>query len=179
MASGKTSVGRVLADLLGWTFVDFDDEIEAEAGASIPEIFSERGEPVFRELEERVGRRLLKMEAVVLATGGGWAAAEGRLSDLPDGTLSVWLRIGPEEAVRRAGRQDLDRPLLDVADPVSRARELVERREPRYREADVTLDAEEASPQELARTIAQIVNSPKPSDDVSSPKPSNEKAHED
>ncbi|MDX1568450.1 MAG: shikimate kinase, partial [Longimicrobiales bacterium] len=94
MASGKTSVGRELARLLGWDFVDFDEEIEAEAGAPIPEIFSEQGEPAFRELEERVGRRLLELEGAVLATGGGWGAVEGRLEDLPGGTFSVWLRIG-------------------------------------------------------------------------------------
>lgn len=157
MASGKTSVGRVLARFLGWGFVDFDEEIEAAAGATIPEIFSEEGEPAFRELEERVGRRLLEMENVVLATGGGWGAAPGRLKELPEGTLSVWLKIGPEAAVRRAGRQDLDRPLLAVDDPVGRARELLARREPRYREADLTLDADAASPEELARAIENFL----------------------
>lgn len=157
MASGKTSVGRRLARLLGWTFTDFDAEIEADAGASIPEIFARQGEEAFREIEARIGRRLLEEDDVVLASGGGWAAAEGRLSDLPGRTLSVWLRVGPEEAVRRAVAGEGGRPLLDVADPVERARELLEQREPWYARAHITLDAEGATPEELARTIAEIV----------------------
>lgn len=173
MASGKTSVGERLARLLGWRFTDFDAEIEARAGASIPEIFARQGEEAFRELEARVGRRLLQEEDVVLATGGGWAATEGRLTDLPEGTLSVWLRVGPEEAVRRAGSGEGERPLLDVADPVGRARELLEQREPLYGRAMVTLDAEEASPGELARAIARMVQDP-PAQGSSTPNPSDE-----
>lgn len=159
MASGKTSVGRCLAGLLGWTFRDFDDEIESEAGSSVPEIFAREGESFFRELEERVGRRLLPMEEVVLATGGGWAVPEGRLTGLPRGTLSVWLRISPETAIRRARDQNLTRPLLDVDDPLDRARTLLAEREPSYRKATLTLDAEEEAPDELARIIAEQVRS--------------------
>jgi len=179
MASGKTSVGQALARLLGWAFVDFDDEIEAEAGASIPEIFEHQGEPAFRRLEKQVGRQLLEKEKVVLATGGGWAAAEGRLTDLPDATLSVWLRIAPETAVRRAGGQELERPLLAVDDPVGRARELLERREPRYREADVILDAEDATPEELARTIARLVGSTPDGTSPNNVKTNDHKPHPD
>ncbi|MDX1568681.1 MAG: shikimate kinase, partial [Longimicrobiales bacterium] len=93
----------------------------------------------------------------VLATGGGWGAVEGRLEELPGGTFSVWLRIGPEEAVRRAAAQDLGRPLLAVNDPMERARELLAQREQHYRTADLSLDAEDASPEELARRIVTIL----------------------
>lgn len=157
MGSGKTSVGRELARLLGWTFRDFDDAVEAEVGRSIPEIFRERGEAFFRRAEARVGERLLSEERVVLATGGGWAAEPGRLDGLPEATLSVWLRVSAAEAVRRAGSGETERPLLAVEDPVSRARELVAEREPCYRRAGMVLDSESASPRELARTIQEYM----------------------
>jgi shikimate kinase len=128
MGSGKTSVGRRLAERLGWRFVDFDDEVEAEAGVSIPEIFADRGEPWFRELEARVAVRLLKEREVVLGSGGGWAAAApGRLAGVPEGTATFWLRVSPAEAVRRASARPGARPLLDRGEPIATARELVEK----------------------------------------------------
>lgn len=155
MGSGKTSVGRALSRLLGWSFRDFDDEIEAEVGLSVPEIFRQKGEPYFRRVEGRVGRRLLKESEVVLATGGGWAAQEGRLQDLPAGTLSVWLRVSPEEAVRRTRGAGPHRPLLATPDPVARARELLAERRDAYREASLILDSESAPPPGLAREILE------------------------
>ena len=157
MGSGKTSVGRELARLLGWTFRDFDDAIEAEVGLSIPEIFRERGEAFFRRTEARVGERLLSGERVVLASGGGWAAEPGRLDALPEDTLTVWLRVSAAEAVRRAREGEGERPLLEVEDPVRRARELLAEREPYYRGAGMVLDSESAPPEGLARTVREYM----------------------
>lgn len=157
MGSGKTSVGRALSRLLGWPFRDFDEEIEAETGRTIPEIFRGRGESHFRRLEARIGRRLLDHERVVLASGGGWAVAPGRLDAVPEGTLTVWLRVSAEEAVRRVRSEGPERPLLDTEDPVARARELLAEREPSYQNADFVLDSESASPDGLARTILKHI----------------------
>ncbi|MFW5904960.1 MAG: shikimate kinase [bacterium] len=155
MASGKSAVGRHLARRLGWTFLDADREVEAEAGRSIPRIFAEEGEDAFRRHETEVMQRLLARRQVVLASGGGWPCREGRLERLPEGTLSVWLRVSPREAVARASRSSHSRPLLDVERPGDRARELLAAREPFYRKAHLAVDTEGRTPGEVAREIAR------------------------
>jgi shikimate kinase len=157
MGSGKTLVGRALAGRLGWDFRDFDQEVRFRVGLPIPEIFRQHGEAGFRQVEMEVGAELLGKEEVVLASGGGWAAEEGRLDRLPPGTLTVWLRVTPEEAVRRVREEGPTRPLLAVPDPLARARELLRAREKWYEKADLTLDSMEGAPEELARRIEEIL----------------------
>jgi shikimate kinase len=152
MGSGKSTVGPLLASLLDWAFLDFDREIERRAGASVATLFRERGEAFFRALEAQVGREALATERTVLASGGGWGAVSGRLAALGDDTLTVWLRVGAETALARSGGLG-DRPLLAGPEPLSRARELLEERTPRYREAALHLDSERASPEQLASAI--------------------------
>ena len=158
MGSGKTSVGKRLARRLGWRFVDFDDEVEAEAGATVAEIFAQRGEPGFRSLEARVAERLLGEREVVLGSGGGWATAEpGRLTGVPEGTATFWLRVSPGEAVRRAGRRPGTRPLLDRPDPLAAAERLLEERAPRYGEARWTVDTEGSSVEDVTAGVLEIL----------------------
>lgn len=158
MGSGKSSVGRALARQLGWSFRDFDAAVEAEVGQPVPRIFRERGEAFFREVEGRIGRRLLELDRVVLASGGGWPVRERRMERLPAGTLSVWLRISPEEAVERVRDGDgPERPLLAGPDPVGRARELLRARKPAYSKASLVLDSGSAPPEGLARIIVEHV----------------------
>lgn len=157
MGCGKSSVGRALAGLLNWRFVDMDDEIEARTGRSIPEIFAAGGEAAFRGIEEAVGADLLRETDFVLASGGGWAATEGRLSALPSGTVSVWLKVSAEEAIRRAGSQGTPRPMLASEDPVGAAAELLRAREPFYSVADVALDSEGSEPQRLAVDVLRAI----------------------
>ncbi len=157
MASGKTSVGRELAALLGWRFHDFDDAIEERAGVSIAEIFGRDGEQHFREIESGVASELLMEEQVVLATGGGWPAQPGSWEAVPEGTLSVWLRVSPGVAVQRASSEGPIRPLLAGGRPLDRAVELIEQREPSYGRAQVVLDSNEDDPAMLATTIMKII----------------------
>ncbi len=156
MASGKTSVGREVARMLDWQFVDFDDEIRRAAGEAIPDIFARLGEAGFRAIEARAARRLVRLDNVVLAAGGGWAAQAGHMESLADDTLSVWLKVTPETAVSRARAQGAERPLLDVARPVQRARLLLATRTPYYRLARLTLDSEGISVTALAERIARV-----------------------
>jgi shikimate kinase len=158
MGSGKTRVGHVLAERLGWRFRDFDQEINARMGLPIPEIFRQHGEGRFREVEEQVGKELLEETGCVLATGGGWPAALGRMDTLPKGTLTVWLQVTPEEAVRRARREGPTRPLLGGNDPVRQARELLEVRQRHYAKATVCLDTMVKVPEELAEEIEGIIH---------------------
>jgi len=156
MASGKSVVGRELARLLGWRFVDFDEEIRRETGQDVADIFAGAGEAGFRAIEARVARRLLRRDRTVFASGGGWAAQRGHMEGVAADTLSVWLKVTAETAVERARRQGVDRPLLDVPRPVEHSRRLLARREPYYRLARLTLDSEDVSVAALADRIARL-----------------------
>lgn len=158
MGSGKTHVGQLLADRLAWSFRDFDQEIHIRLGLSIPEIFRQHGEAFFRNAEEQIGAELLEERQVVLASGGGWPAGLGRMDGLGADTLSVWLQVTPEEAVRRAREEGPTRPLLAVPDPVAKAREILEKREPFYRKARVLMDTTRRKPEDLAATIESLLN---------------------
>jgi shikimate kinase/3-dehydroquinate synthase len=158
MGSGKTEVGQALARRLGWPFRDFDQEVRFRVGLPIPEIFRQHGEARFREMEAAVGAELLREEKVVLASGGGWPAGPERMEALPPGTLSVWLKVTAEEAVRRVREEGPTRPLLAVPDPVSRARELLGEREPFYRKASLALDSLSGPPDLLAGQVEDFMN---------------------
>jgi shikimate kinase len=138
MASGKTSVGRILAQKLSLPFVDADHEIESAARMTIPEIFEKHGEADFRSGERRVIARLLRDGPRVLATGGGaFMNAETRAAVRERG-ISVWLKADFETLMRRARRRT-NRPLLQTADPEATMRKLMEVRYPIYAEADITI----------------------------------------
>ena len=157
MGSGKTSVGKRIAARLGWRFADFDDAIEAEAGSSVAEIFARRGEPYFRALEERVAGGLLAGRHVVLASGGGWAAAPGRLDALPAGTATFWLQVSAPEALRRARTAAGTRPLLARPDALEEAIRLIARRAPYYKEAMWAVDTERSSVEDVSAGILEIL----------------------
>lgn len=115
--------------------------------------FHTSGEAAFRELEARLTAELSSRERVVLATGGGWAARPGSIERLPGGSLVIWLRIGPEEALRRLGDSVRDRPLLAGPDPVGTLRRLAEERSGRYALAHRTVDVDGRSAAETANDI--------------------------
>ncbi len=153
MGSGKSTVGRLLARELGWSFRDLDREVEFRVGRTIPEIFREQGEEAFRELEHREATRLLDQDRVVLAPGGGWAARPGRLESLGPDTLTIWLRVSPEEVLARTGSEGDARPLLAVSDRDGRVRELLAAREPFYRQAAWWVETGSRGPRDVVRSI--------------------------
>jgi len=153
MGSGKSTVGALLAERLGWVFVDFDDEIERRAEAPVSEIFRRDGEAAFRKLEAEVGDDLLKGEGAVLASGGGWPVAPGRLEALEGDTLSVWLEVDAKTAVARVHGARRCRPLLQVGDPLAVAHRLLHERSPYYAKAELHLDSRGVSPAVLAEKI--------------------------
>lgn len=142
MGSGKSSVGKRLAQAMDVRFVDADVEIEAAAGMSIPDIFATRGEEEFRIGERRVIARLLGKGPQVLATGGGaFMNAETRAAIAANG-ISVWLKADQDVLMRRV-RKRSNRPLLQTADPEATMRALLAVREPVYALADITLHSRE------------------------------------
>lgn len=155
MGSGKSTVASLLASHLGWTFLDFDVEIERRTGATVAEIFRQRGEGYFRALEGEVGSELLEAERAVLASGGGWPVPAGRMEGLGMDTLSVWLSLDAATAVERATSGGSVRPLLQGPDPVRRAEILLNERRARYRLARVHLDAGRSSPGELVEQVLE------------------------
>lgn len=132
--SGKSTVGRQLARRLDLPFLDSDQLIEQRLGCSIREFFAREGEAAFREIEEQVLRELAQGASAVVATGGGAVVREATRNALREGGKVVYLRSSPEELYRRL-RHDRQRPLLQVADPLAKLRELHAARDPLYREA--------------------------------------------
>lgn len=157
MGAGKSSVGQALAGRLGWRFVDFDDEVEREAGMTVSEIFDRFGEARFRTLEARAAKALLRGSNVVLGSGGGWAAIPGRIAEAPAGTAVVWLQVSAAEAVRRVATQPGRRPLLDGDDPLGPARALLEERTTRYAEAPFGVDTEDSSVEDVTARILEML----------------------
>jgi shikimate kinase len=152
MGAGKSSVGRRLADTLGWPFVDSDDEIAAASGCSIADIFSIHGESIFRDLEARVIMRLLAGEKRVLATGGGaWMQPDIR-KVITEAATSVWLRADLDVLTRRVERRN-HRPLLETGDKRSILRKLMTDRYPIYEEADVIVDSGDGPQEQVVKTI--------------------------
>lgn len=130
--SGKSTVGRHLGRHLGRRFVDSDHEIEVEIGQPIRSFFEQQGEPAFRDVEQQVIARLCQLPDTVLATGGGTVLREANRQALRSHCVVVYLRSTADDLMRRL-RHDTQRPLLQVADPLKRLRELFRQRDPLYR----------------------------------------------
>jgi len=129
---GKSTVGRHLARQLGLRFVDSDAEIEKRIGMPIRDYFATQGEAAFRDIEQDVIDALTGVDGVVLATGGGAVLRPSNRDALHSRTHVFYLRSTPEELFRRL-RHDTHRPLLQVADPQARLRDLYRERDPLYR----------------------------------------------
>jgi shikimate kinase len=152
MGSGKTTVGKVLADFLGCPFMDLDDLIVKKAGKSIPDIFAQDGEPAFRELEARLLRQTVEKYAestAVLALGGGAILTPASAALLRDKTVCIYLRATLDTLFARLAGETAGRPLADDA-----LAERLASREPIYEEtAHVTIDTDGLSPDEVADEI--------------------------
>lgn len=159
MAAGKSTVGALLAERLGWRFVDLDDRIRERTGRTPGQLIRERGEAAFRELEEVVTGELSAVERLVLAPGGGWSMSPGLADRLGANTVRVWLRVSPEEALRRAESDGTDRPLLGPVEGRSdRVAELLRSREPWYEQAEIVINVDDREPggvvEEILRRLA-------------------------
>lgn len=157
MGSGKTTVGPMVAARLGWSFIDVDDAIETEAGATIAEIFARHGEAAFREQEHAAIARLAAGDALVLALGGG-AIEHTRTRELllsaPD-TLLVHLEVELATTLDRCRGTEQTRPILaDQANLESRYL----RRLPLYRMAHVSISVDALTPQEAVAAILRTIH---------------------
>ena len=152
MGTGKSSVGRLAAELLQFEFVDTDELIESQSGISIEEIFKQQGEGAFRQLEQDVVSKLSQRQKLVIATGGGLVADPANMASLKTHALVVCLWASPETIWERVQTQT-HRPLLQTADPLGKIRELFALRDPLYRQADVLIQTGQRSPKEVVHQV--------------------------
>jgi len=131
MGTGKTRVGRAVAEGLGMTYADLDDLIEAREGTTISEIFATKGEPHFRKIEAEVAAEAAKLDRHVIATGGGVVLNEANIRALEESGVGICLNATAEEVFRRV-RREKHRPLVAVEKPLVRIRELLAYRAPFY-----------------------------------------------
>ena len=152
MGSGKTTVGKVLADFLGCPFMDLDDLVVKKAGKSIPDIFAQDGEPAFRLLEAQVLRKTVEKYAestAVLALGGGAVLAPASAALLREKTVCIYLRATLDTLLARLAGETAGRPLADAS-----LADRLAAREPIYEKtAHVVIDTDGLSPDEVADEI--------------------------
>ncbi len=138
MGAGKSTVGRLLAQKLGYGFVDTDTLIEQCAGKSIPDIFTDDGEEVFRDWEQQVLSQLSSHTRLVVATGGGIVLRSLNWSHLHDGIVA-WIDLPVGLLYDRLKAETSHRPLLHTSDPLAKLTEIYDQRRDRYAQADISI----------------------------------------
>jgi shikimate kinase len=155
--SGKSSIGRRLAQWLGLPFADADAEIEQAAGMSVTDIFASRGEAEFRAGEARVIARLVDERPRVIATGGGAFMNPDTRVLIGARAVSIWLKAEIPVLLRRVKRKS-DRPLLQTADPEGTLRRLLSERESTYAEADIVIPSHEGPHEAVVEAIVAALD---------------------
>jgi len=158
MATGKSAVGRNLARKLHRRFVDLDALIEKAEGRKVREIFAEKGESYFRRLEKQTLEQILSQQGQIIATGGGIILDEDNLTLLRQKSLLIGLTASTDVLVGRVGRNS-KRPLLKGADVRARIEELLQQRQSRYAQADVSIDTSGLTINQVVEKILDIIRS--------------------
>ena len=153
MGSGKSTVGRLVADRLGWEFVDLDETIEADVGRSVQEIFSESGERRFREIESDALRRVQEGSPCVVACGGGTYVDSKNRDFIDQSGIAVYLEASLEIIMERV---DVDgtRPLFSTPE---RTAELYQERLHTYRMAGIEIVTDHLTPEQIADGVIRAV----------------------
>jgi shikimate kinase len=155
MGAGKSTIGRQLARQLRLEFRDSDHEIEQRTGVDIPLIFEIEGEAGFRKREKAVIDELTRQPGIVLATGGGAILDPENRKHLAERGQVIYLHTSVNQQLKRTSR-DRNRPLLQTADPRQRLTDLMEVREPLYREiADLVINTDGKHVRDVVREILQ------------------------
>ncbi len=153
MGAGKSTIGRQLAEALSYSFRDSDHEIQRRTGVDISTIFEYEGEEGFRERERQVIEELIQEDGIVLATGGGVVMRPENRQGLTARGVVIYLYCSPEQQYVRTSR-DRNRPLLQTEDPKARLRELMEERDPLYRQiADLVVSTEKRGTASVVKEI--------------------------
>ncbi len=156
MGTGKSRIARPLAAALDWTALDIDTMIEREAGDSIAHIFKTGGEGAFRALEAQVVETVSRMPQVVIATGGGTVLSPANRDLMRKDSYVIALDARPEtilSRIKESGGHVSERPLLAGGDPHTRVVELKQERDAIYRDADLFVETDELTPDEITHKI--------------------------
>ncbi|MSQ46773.1 MAG: shikimate kinase [Deltaproteobacteria bacterium] len=157
MGTGKSEVGKLLAQRLQREFVDTDTVIEQAAGQTIARIFAEKGELYFRELEKRVIRQVCDKQGIVIATGGGTIVNVDNATCLKESGTVICLTATPETIIQRVQGNN-DRPLLQGEEPLTKIQSLLATRAEAYARADITIETSALNPSEVVEHILTVVN---------------------
>lgn len=158
MGAGKTTLGRSLAKRMNLNFIDTDKEIEAKTGVSIPTIFEIEGEDGFRKRESQAIEESAHCKGQIIATGGGSVLRAENRENMKSYGFVIYLNVPPKTLWERT-RNDRNRPLLQVADPLRKLTELFTIRDPLYREvADFVVDGSRMSAQSALQLIIKEIN---------------------
>ena len=158
MGTGKSTVGRLLAAQLGYTFVDTDELIVARDGRSIADIFREEGQFAFRRWEAVISQELAGQTGVVIATGGRLMLDEANAAALSQNSRVFCLTAAPETILSRLDDDEGRRPLLDVPEPAQAIMNLLERRREGYGRY-YQIHTDNKTPAQIAAEILQVINS--------------------
>ena len=163
MASGKSTIGPIIANTIGWNFFDLDRLIEEKEGKKIKDIFKEEGEEYFRALEKEMLKDLLKLNKYIIALGGGTIADLTNLDLIKKNGLLIYLESSPEETYKRL-RYKRDRPafLFDEVEPskeqfLQKINELLDKRKQLYSMADVTINTDKLKIGQTVDKLARII----------------------
>ncbi len=155
---GKSVVGMRAAEICGRRFLDFDAEIERREGRAVSAIFAEQGEHYFRSRERALTEELRETGGMILAPGGGWITDPEVVAMLQPPGRMVYLRVTPETALKRMGKRQALRPLLARADPLEELRLLYAARRVIYERADLIIESERLSLQEVTEQVVALAN---------------------
>ena len=159
MGAGKTTMGRQLSKKLNMEFIDSDRVIEERTGVDIPLIFEKEGEEGFSKREESIIDELTQLDNIILATGGGAILMDSNRKHLKERGTVIYLHSDIDHLVERT-RHDKNRPLLQTEDPAAKLRELMEIREPLYKEtADLIINTGEKSIHTVIKVILERLKS--------------------
>jgi shikimate kinase len=153
-ASGKSTLGRYLAELLNYECIDLDKQIETQESSTIPEIFAQKGEDYFRKLEHRVLHQSFEWQHKVLATGGGMPCFYDNMEQIKEQGFSIFLSVSTQELFNRIRRQThIHRPLFQLQTDDELLADLsakLEKRQVYYRQANMMVSAEDRNAKQLA-----------------------------
>jgi shikimate kinase len=152
MGTGKSTIGRLVAEQLQFGFVDTDNLIETRLDRSVSDIFAKEGEAAFRQYEKQAVESLGARHDLVIAAGGGLVMDPENMASLKTHSVVICLWASPEAIWERVQTQT-HRPLLQTPDPLAKIREMLAARAPAYRQADVLIDSGLRSPREVAQQI--------------------------
>jgi shikimate kinase len=158
MAVGKSAVGRNLARKLHRRFIDLDRLIEKTEGMTVSEIFTQKGEPYFRQLEKQMLATVLQNKGQIIATGGGVVMDDANLMLLRERALLIGLTASVDVFLTRAGNGS-KRPLLKGANRKARVEQLLGQRASRYAQAHVTIDTSELTTDQVVEKIIRYIES--------------------